>query len=493
LNLYVKMKNKIDYNKNIDLHITDLKHVIGNDNAKEDLRRFAHHIRNFEYSGEYHNDKSKLLIKAEIIKAIYKLCENSEENLDNIKKILHRIFQLNLKIYENKAAHDLVANMLAEQISNLDSENKFSVLIIKAQENHFSVIIEKLFDKLEHKDINLISSLLINLCYGNFTKNEIFKQLNKAVKQYPNFPIRIHLIDKNINGKNIINLYDREKHANIRIYNFFSQRITTGYCKLYYNSNKIPNLLSLNIVHSISYILAKLNLKVNLTGKKIESTLKSNNNNLIFQDNVNNIIEYTLDRLASEDKFVIGSLDRKFNLNKRVKNKPAEVKQININELDHEGLLNLKQTVDQRIKIVNKVNQMIDNLESDKFELFLEENQKLIPQLIIDQAKLKRAKAFYKKGLQYDQNHQPNSAVEMYGAAINLDNKFKEAFISRALNYYKREDFDNAIKDFSKITTLDNSNINAYHLRGISYAKTNLLALAIKDFNTILNIEKKTK
>ena len=486
------MKNKIDYNRNLDHHITNLKSFIGNDNAREDLRRFAHHLRNFEYSGEYNNEKSKLLIKAEIIKSIYSLCSASTENLEYIKNILHKIFQLNLKIYDHNISRAVIINMLAEQVSNLDSSNKFSVLIIKAKENYFSVVIEKLFDGLADQDINELSKLLIDICYDNLAKSEIFRRLNKAIKQYQNCPLRIHLIDKNITGKNIINLYDRDKNSNIRVYNFFSSRINTSYSKLYDHSNKIANFLSLNIVYSMSYILAKLNLRVNIESKKIEIIKKSNNNNLIFQDNVKNIIEYTIDRLANEDKFVIGSLDRKFSLNNRVKYHPKELKQINLNELDQEGLLNLKQTVDHRIKLVNKLQNIISNLESNKFDSFIAKYQTLIPQLILDQAKIQRAKAFYQQGLKYDLGHQHDSAIEMYKAAIRLDHKFKEAYLARATNYYQQKLYKKSIEDFSATISLDSYNIKAYHMRGLAYAQLNLLTLAIKDFSFIIELEEKT-
>ena len=66
----------IDINHDLQLEskISYIKNNLGNDNAKEDLRRFAHHLRNYEYHGKYYNMFSKFLLKAEIIKSVYELC-----------------------------------------------------------------------------------------------------------------------------------------------------------------------------------------------------------------------------------------------------------------------------------------------------------------------------------------------------------------------------------------------------------------------------------
>jgi hypothetical protein len=56
----------VDYSKVLD-SIINLKESIGPKNAKEDLRRFVHNVRDYEYSGNFNNIKSKLLITGEVV------------------------------------------------------------------------------------------------------------------------------------------------------------------------------------------------------------------------------------------------------------------------------------------------------------------------------------------------------------------------------------------------------------------------------------------
>jgi len=484
------MNTKTDYGKNLESQIIYLKNLLGSSNAKEELRRFAHHLRNYEYSGDYKNVQSKLLIKAEIIKSIFDLCDNSEEDVSSIKQLLHHTFELNLKIHDKSTQRIDAIKLLAEEISMLDLDNKFSIIIVKAEENYFSIIVEKLFEGVTTENLRFLSNLIIDCCRESLSKQDIFKKLNASLKFVQNCPIKIHCLDKNTQKNKVSGVIDLNKSSNIRIYNFFSGNVAVGYSKLYDTPKQISNFFSLNIVYAISYILAKKNLSVNLEHKRIEvvNTEKTSDKN--FQNNVKNIIEYTISRLAEDDKYVIGALDRKFNLNNRVKNFPTDVKQININELDEQGLRNLKKLVSKRINKVSKLHKVTPKLNSEKFDHYVNQHYKLIPQLVMDQAKLIRAKAFFNRGEAADQKGRVEDALQMYSAAIKLDPKFKEAYFSRGMNYFNSENYQQAITDFSKALELDGNYTEAYHYRGLAHAQVKSLSKAITDFNSAIKLDK---
>lgn len=486
------MNEAIDYQKKLDANIVHLKKHLGDSNAKEDLRRFAHHLRNYEYSGNYNSIQSKLLIKAEIIKSIYELCNNSH-NQDDIKLLLHKTFELNLKIHDQSISRVDSIAYLAKEISELNIDNKFSILIIQAKENYFSIIIEKSFEGVTAENLRFLSNLLIDFTRVTPTKHEIYKKLTASLKYIRNCPIKLHCLDKNINRNKFTRVIDLNQSANIRIFNFFSGNIAVGYSKLYETPKQITNFYSLNIVYAISYILAKKSLSINMNDKKIVSSNKEQSTNNIFKENVQHIIEYTVSRLVDYDKYVIGSLDRKFSLNHRVEHQPTEVKQVNINELDSTGLQNLKKLINKRINKVSKLNRYTKELNNNKFDHFVNTNDKFIPGLVLEQAKLIRAKSFFNKARKLDASGLETSAISYYTAAIQLDTKFKEAFFHRGINYYNSKNYLQAINDFSKAIEIDEKYCEAYHHRGLSLAVIKKLDKAIVDFSKATTIDKNYK
>ena len=268
------MKETINYQKQLDDNILHLKKHLGDNNAKEDLRRFAHHLRNYEYSGNYSSIESKLLIKAEIIKSIYELCDNSH-NQDDTKSLLHKTFELNIKIHDPSTPRIDSIAYLAKEISELNTKNKFSILIIQAKENYFSIIIEKLYEAISTENLRFISNLLIDCANTSITKHEIYKKLTASLKYIKNCPLKLHCLDKNINKNKITGVIDLNKSANIRIFNYFTSNIAVGYSKLYETPKQITNFYSLNIIYAISYILAKKSLSIDRKSTRLNSSHSS--------------------------------------------------------------------------------------------------------------------------------------------------------------------------------------------------------------------------
>ena len=485
------MKNNIiDYHKNLEDKIASLRNNLGDNNAREDLRRFAHHLRNYEYSGHYNSVASKLLLKAEIIKSIYELCSDNNDQ-GNIKKLLHHTFELNLKIHDTKLSRIDAIGYLSNEISELNIDNKFSIIIIQAKENYFSIIIEKLFEGISSESLRFISNLLIDCSRESLHKQEIYKKLNSSLKYIKNCPIKLHCLDKNTNKNKFTKVIDLNKSANIRIFNYFSGNLAVGYSHLYETPKQIANFYSLNIVYAVSYILAKKSLSIDINEKRMIHIDKKEQTNKHFQNNVRAIIEYTISRLADNDKYVIGALDRKFSLNHRVKHQPTEIKQVNINELDEVGLRNLKKLVSKRIHKVSRLKKHTKNLKNHNYDIFVNKNDKFIPQLVLDQSKLIRAKSFFDKAQILDNKGLKLQSIVLYTTALKLDSKFKEAYFARGLNYYNLENFQQAINDFTKALEIDASYNEAYHHRGLSYARMKELEKAISDFNITIKLDKK--
>jgi len=326
------MKFKSSYSKNIENQISYLKKNIGQDNAKEDLRRFAHHLRNYEYSGEFENSQSKLLVKAEIIKTIFMLCTNSadDKNINNIEKLLHHTFELNFKLNNYNLSSKEKTLLFMNEIHDLDLDNQFLILVVKTKESDFTIVLEKFFEGVTEQGTKFLAQLLLKINEQTYSYQEIFSLFNASLKYIKDCPIKVHFLNKNQSSSKLAGFVDINRNSNIRIYNFFSGNVAVGYSKLYETPKRVSNFYSLNIVYAISYILAKKNLSVNLDDKKISESETDISADKIFSQNVEKIIEFTISRLAETDKYVIGSLDRKFNLNKKVREFPAEVKQINI-------------------------------------------------------------------------------------------------------------------------------------------------------------------
>jgi tetratricopeptide (TPR) repeat protein len=486
------MKFKSNYSKNIDNQISYLKKNIGQDNAKEDLRRFAHHLRNYEYSGEFENSQSKLLVKAEIIKTIFMLCTNSieDKNINIIEKLLHHTFELNFKLNNYNLTDQEKLELFAKEINNLDLDNQFLILVVKTKESDFTIVIEKFFEGITEQSKKFIAQLLTKIYEKTLSYQEIFSLFNSSLKYIKDCPIKVHFLNKNQTSNRIAGLVDINRNSNIRIYNFFSGNVAVGYSKLYETPKRVSNFYSLNIVYAISYILAKKNLSVNLDEKKITKSDDALTADQNFSQNVEKIIESTINRLAETDKYVIGSIDRKFNLNKKVSLFPDDVKQININELDENGLKGLKKLVKLRIKKVSRLKKLTSKLANDKFENFVDQNYKFIPQIVLDQSRIVRAKEFYKKGLDARKRKDFLLADKLFDEAVKSDSRFKEAFFERGYNKYLQENFASAVEDFTKVIELDPSYEEAFHVRGLCYSKMKNIKLAIDDFSYLLKNQK---
>ncbi|MBL6621849.1 MAG: hypothetical protein ISP24_04115 [Rickettsiales bacterium] len=482
------MKFKSSYSKNIENQISYLKKNIGQDNAKEDLRRFAHHLRNYEYSGEFENSQSKLLVKAEIIKTIFMLCTNSadDKNINNIEKLLHHTFELNFKLNNYNLSSKEKTLLFMNEIHGLDLDNQFLILVVKTKENDFTLVIEKFFEGVTEQGTKFLAQLLLKIHEQTYSYQEIFSLFNASLKYIKDCPIKVHFLNKNQSSSKLAGFVDINRNSNIRIYNFFSGNVAVGYSKLYETPKRVSNFYSLNIVFAISYILAKKNLSVNLDDKKISESETDISTDKIFSQNVEKIIEFTISRLAETDKYVIGSLDRKFNLNKKVREFPAEVKQININELDESGLIGLKKLIKKRIHKVCKLRKLTSNLAGEKFEDFIDKNYKFIPQIVLDQSRIVRAKEFYKKAIIARNKKNFILANKLFDEAIKSDSRFKEAFFERAKNKYIQEDFEAAIDDLTRAIELDQGYEDAFHMRGLCYSKIKKIKLAINDLSRLV-------
>jgi tetratricopeptide (TPR) repeat protein len=465
----------------LESKINYIKRNLGNDNAKEDLRRFAHHLRNYEYHGKYCNIFSKFLLKAEIIKSVYELCSKGIQH-NNIKTLLYNSLELNINLHNNPSKTDIIT-YLANQIFSLDRAQPFFIITLKTKDSDLILIIEKLSPTISAQTIRLISNLLSNCANSQLSHKEIYKKLTHHLNYIRKCPIKIHSLD-HIKSNN-----DKEANINIKIFNYYNAKHISGYSKLGANNYKKMGVYEKNIICSISYILAKTGNYIDIKNKKIISATHKTSN-YIFKNNINNIIEHTITRLTNNDKYVIGSLDRKFHLNQKIKHAPHEIKQVNINELDFYGLQNLKNLVILRIKKLSKLNNYVSQLSGDNFNQYLAKNDNFIPQLALEQAKLTRAKIFLNKARILDKKQKHQEAIQYYSKTLELDPKFKEAYFYRANNYYKLKKYNNAIEDYSRAINTDPKYYEAYHKRGLSYAETKQLDKAILDFNNALQLKK---
>ena len=330
-----------------------------------------------------------------------------------------------------------------------------------------------------------MSNLLSECLNKKLDNKQIYKKLANSLNHIKKCPIKLHCIDSHYNRSD-----NTENNTNIRIYNYYNKKYILGYSKLEHSKDEKINFYGLNIIYSISYILAKTSSYIDINNKKIiQIDDKKQSSNIIFKNNINNIIEYSILRLTNNDKYVIGALDRKFNLNYRIKYQPNEIKQININELDYNGIRNLKDLISFRIKKVSKLNQYSNKLSNNNFNSYVQKNDKLIPQLALEQAKLSRAKAFFNKAQQLDKKGKHQEAIIFYSKTIELDVQFKEAYFYRANNYYNLKKYHKAIEDYSNAINADPNYYEAYHKRGLSYAEIKSLDKAIIDFNSAIKLK----
>ena len=478
------MDHNIDYNHQLNNKINYLKKTLGNNNATEDLRRFAHNLRNYEYHGNYYNIFSKFLLKAEVIKSIYELCTQSS-NCTYIKNILYNSLDLNLKLYDDNNSKADIITHLANYIFALNKEQNFLIITLQTKNTDLLIILEKLPVKISAQTIRLMSNLLAECLSNKLDNKQIYKKLTNNLNYIKKCPIKLHCIDNHYNET-----INKDQNTNIRIFNYYNKKYILGYSKLEHSKNEKINFYGFNIICSISYILAKTSYYIDLNNKKIiHIDNNKQSSNTIFKNNINNIIEYSILRLTNNDKYVIGALDRKFNLNYRIKYQPNEIKQININELDYNGLRNLKNLISFRIKKVSKLNEYSNKLSNDNFNSYIQKNDKLIPQLALEQAKLTRAKAFFNKAQQLDKKSKYQEAIIFYSKTIELDSKFKEAYFYRANNYYNLKKYRKAIEDYSNAINNDPNYYEAYHKRGLSYAEIKSLDKAIIDFNSAIKLK----
>ncbi len=482
-------KNAIEqdnFQKKLENDISFLKKSLGEYNAKENLRRFVYNLGNYEYSGFDSSIKSKLLITAEIINSVFKFCSDSNKD---IQQLLHNIFSVNFILYSsdtNKNTHEL---NLSYNIKALDKNNNFLLFLVKSKENYFSLIIEKLDQELNNEQIKDICHLVTSFFKEELPKKEIYRRLYVALKYIESCPIKIYCIDRHIlSHKGVFTASVKE--CNFDVFNFHNGKKATKNLNVSnLPNNKIVNFFSFNIIYAISYIVSKKGALIDLKNKKIVYDLPATED--LFEINTKNLIKYTVNRFVSDDKYVLGLLDRRTSLNYRLKNAPEEVKQINLGEIDEDGLNGLKAFSTEKLKATKQLKKLTKKINDKGFEFFIANNYEKIPLLILEQEKLLRSKLLFNKAKKIFHSHTYDLAINMFEDVLSLDKKFTEARLLKSIAHYNLQEYPLAIEELSCVIANNKNNMEALHYRGMCYAQQKELIKATEDFNTIILLEEK--
>jgi tetratricopeptide (TPR) repeat protein len=81
----------------------------------------------------------------------------------------------------------------------------------------------------------------------------------------------------------------------------------------------------------------------------------------------------------------------------------------------------------------------------------------------------KDAKAYFNRGLAYDDKGQYDQAISDYSKAIEINSGIAEAYINRGNAYSKKSQYDKAISDYSKAIEINPKYADAYINRGIAH------------------------
>lgn len=76
-------------------------------------------------------------------------------------------------------------------------------------------------------------------------------------------------------------------------------------------------------------------------------------------------------------------------------------------------------------------------------------------------------------------------AIELYTAAIELDDQTAIYYGNRSLAYLRTECFGYALEDASKALELDKSYVKGYYRRASAYMSLGKFKLALKDYETV--------
>jgi hypothetical protein len=484
-NIITKSQQEFQF-KDIDSAINLLKNKIGAKNAKEELRRLAHHLRKYEYSGKYQNIFSGLLIHAELIKSITDLV-NPETIEKDFAEHLSNDLIANIELHSDQHNHNEKKKIILKQLSKLNRDNPYTIIALQTSNQIFSLIIEKLSDHLSEGDKSRLAEMILRIFNLNTTSKVIFKKLNSNLRYLIGCPIKLHCINKKKSSNWLQRFLTPAKSSNLRIYNLLTGNVTVSYNHAFTIDTYLSDYISLNFAYSLAYIISKKNFLIDVENKKLLNInhLEQDTNQTCI-NNATNLIELTMGNLIENDKFVIGSLERKFMLNQKFKTNPNIIKQININELDLNGLTNLEASAYLRKIKVRKLQKLTPKIQNCKFDEYLAKNFEYFPQLVIDQTQLIRSKLFYHKAMSHikEQNH--SKAIFNLNNSIKLDSNFKDAYFHLALCYMQQDQYKPAIDSLTKSIEIDQNFREAYRQRGLCYGKIDKLDKSVIDFNIAL-------
>lgn len=124
---------------------------------------------------------------------------------------------------------------------------------------------------------------------------------------------------------------------------------------------------------------------------------------------------------------------------------------------------------------------------------WLERYKRLIKEeTVIIQANPKNAKAFYKRGVAYNDLMDYSKAIANFSIAITINPTFWEAYSARGDSYTANKDYDKAIEDYTKAMELtpdpEKEGGYIYKARGLAYALNKDQNKAIDDLTNLVGL-----
>lgn len=102
------------------------------------------------------------------------------------------------------------------------------------------------------------------------------------------------------------------------------------------------------------------------------------------------------------------------------------------------------------------------------------------------------ARAYYNRGVEYQDINEFDEAIKDYTRAINLDLKCVPAYYDRSICYMMLGEYDEAIADISRVIELSPDNEKGYICRAYIYFESDQFENAINDCNEAININSKS-
>ena len=103
----------------------------------------------------------------------------------------------------------------------------------------------------------------------------------------------------------------------------------------------------------------------------------------------------------------------------------------------------------------------------------------------------KDAKAYFNRGLAYDDKGQYDQAISDYSKAIEINPRLADAYYNRGNSYDDKGQYDQAISDYSKAIEINSEIAEAYINRGNAYSKKSQYDKAISDYSKAIEINPK--